>query len=205
MAETLSPSRLRQLAEVQPEQGRVLSVFMDLDPSEFGTPPARASQITSLVTDARHRVDELDDLSHDEQKALRADVETVRDVLSQPGIADDGARGVAVFACSPAGLLETVRVPHPLAQKVVIDRTPYVDPLLHCPRRRPLVRAARQPAQRALLPGHSRRSSRRPTASRTTSTRSTARAAGRSRATSARSRRTCETTSSTSPRWRSTV
>src|SRR3954451_7941122 len=130
MAETLSPSRLRRLAELQPEQGRVLSVFMALDPSEFGTPPARASQITSLLTDARHRVDELDDLSHDEQKALRADLETVRDVHAQPGIADEGASGVAVFACSPAGLLETLRVPHPLAQKVVIDRTPCVDPLL---------------------------------------------------------------------------
>jgi peptide chain release factor subunit 1 len=130
MAETLSPSRLRQLAEVQPEQGRVLSVYMDLDPSEFGTPPARASQITSLVTEARHRIDELDDLDHEEQKALRADLEAVRDVLSQPGIADDGARGVAVFACSLAGLLETIRVPHPLAQQVVIDRTPFVDPLL---------------------------------------------------------------------------
>jgi peptide subunit release factor 1 (eRF1) len=130
MAETLSPRRLRQLAEVQPEQGRVLSVYMDLDPSVFGTPPARASQITSLVTEARHRIDELDDLSHEEQKALRADVEAVRDALSQPGIADDGARGVAVFACGPAGLLETIRVPHPLAQKVVVDRIPCVDPLV---------------------------------------------------------------------------
>ena len=130
MAETLSPSRLRQLAEVQPAEGRVLSVYMDLDPSEFGTPPARASQITSLVTDARHRVDELDDLSHEEQKALRADVEAVRDVLSQPGIADAGTRGVAVFACSPVGLLETIRVAHPLAQRVVIDRSPCVEPLL---------------------------------------------------------------------------
>jgi peptide chain release factor subunit 1 len=127
MAETLSPSRLRQLAEVQPEQGRVLSVYMDLDPSEFGTPPARASQITSLVTEARRRIDELD---HEERKALRADLEAVRDALSQPGIADDGARGVAVFACGPAGLLETVRVSHPLAPKVVIDRSPYVEPLL---------------------------------------------------------------------------
>jgi peptide chain release factor subunit 1 len=127
---SLAHSRLRQLAEVQPAEGRVLSVYMDLDPSEFGTPPARASQITSLVTDARHRVDELDDLSHDERKALRADVEAVRDVLSQPGIADAGARGVAVFACSPAGLRETVRVPFPLAAKVVIDRTPFVEPLL---------------------------------------------------------------------------
>src|SRR4051794_21373449 len=144
MAETLSPSRLRQLAEVKPEQGRVLSVYMDLDPSEFGTPPARASQITSLVTDARHRVDELDDLTHDEQKALRADVEAVRDVLSQPGIADDGARGVAVFACGPAGLLETVRVPHPLAQKVVVDRTPCGAPPL----------TGQDGGRRGRLPGH---------------------------------------------------
>jgi peptide subunit release factor 1 (eRF1) len=130
MADTLSPSRLRQLAEVQPEQGRVLSVYMDLDPSEFGTPPARASQISSLVTEARHLIDELDDLDHDELKALRADLEAVEDALSQPGIAEGGARGAAVFACGPAGLLETVRVPQPLAQKVVVDRTPYVEPLL---------------------------------------------------------------------------
>jgi peptide chain release factor subunit 1 len=127
MAETLSPSRLRQLAEVQPEQGRVLSVFMDLDPSEFGTPPARASQITSLVTEARRLIDELD---HEERKALHADLDAVQDALSQPGIADGGVRGVAVFACGPAGLLETVRVSHPLAPKVVIDRTPYLEPVL---------------------------------------------------------------------------
>src|SRR3954454_14649413 len=130
MAQTLSPTRLRQLADVQPAQGRVLSVYMDLDPSEFGTPPARASQITSLVTEARHRIDELDDLDHEEQKALRADLDAVRDVLSQPDIADDGARGAAVFACSPAGLMETIRVPHPVAQRVVVDRTPCVEPLL---------------------------------------------------------------------------
>src|SRR3954469_2886920 len=97
MAETLSPSRLRQLAEVQPEQGRVLSVYMDLDPSEFGTPPARASQITSLVTDARHRVDELDDLDHEEHKARRAGVGAVAGGPSQPGIADAATPGVAVF------------------------------------------------------------------------------------------------------------
>jgi peptide chain release factor subunit 1 len=130
MAETLSPARLRDLADVRPEQGRVLSVYMDLDPAEFGTPPARTTQITSLITDARHHIEELDDLSHDELKALRADVETVRETLSQPGLADGGTRGVAVFACGPAGLLETVRAPKPLPSKVVIDRAPFVEPLV---------------------------------------------------------------------------
>ena len=130
MADTLSPARLRELAELQPDEGRVLSVYMDLDPAEFGTAPARTTQITSLITDARHHVDELDDLTHDERKALKADVETVRETLSQPGIADSGTRAAAVFACSPAGLLEVVRTPRALPPKVVVDRTPYVEPLM---------------------------------------------------------------------------
>src|SRR4051794_40108556 len=130
MAETLSPSRLRQLAEVQPEAGRVLSVYMDLDPSEFGIAPARSSLITSLVTDARHRIDGLEDLTHDEKKALRADVDTVHEVLAQPGIAAAAPRGAPASPCTPAGLLETVRVARPLESKVVVDRTPYVEPLL---------------------------------------------------------------------------
>jgi peptide subunit release factor 1 (eRF1) len=130
MADQVSPRRIRELAELRPEQGRVLSVYMDLDPSEFATPAARTSLVTSVVTEARHRIEELDDLSHDELKALRADVESVRDVLSAPGIADDGTRGVAVFACGPAGLLETVRAPHPLPNRAVVNAAPFVEPLL---------------------------------------------------------------------------
>lgn len=130
MADILTSSRLRQLAELRPEQGRVLSVYMDLDPSEFATPSARASLVTSLVTDARHRIEEVDDLTHDELMGLRADADAVHAVLSQPGIADEGARGVAVFACGPAGLLETIRAPHPLPSRVVVDRAPFLEPLL---------------------------------------------------------------------------
>ena len=130
MADTLTPKRLRQLAELRPDQGRVLSVYMDLDPSEFATPAARTSLVTSLITDARHRIEALDDLTHDELKALHADVEAVREILSRPAIADEGTRGVAVFACGPAGLLETVRVPHRLSSRVVVDRAPHVEPLL---------------------------------------------------------------------------
>jgi peptide chain release factor subunit 1 len=130
MADTLTRSRLRRLADLRPERGRVLSVYMDLDPSEFATPPARASLVTSLITDARHQVDALADISHDELKSLRNDVEAVREALTQPGIADEGARGAAVFACEPAGLLETIRLPYPISSRVVVDETPWVEPLL---------------------------------------------------------------------------
>ena len=130
MAETLTPTRLRRLAELAPEHGRVLSVYLNLDPSEFATPPARASAISSLMNDAQHKVEESDrELPHDDRMALRADLNTVRGVLEQPGIADEGTRAVAVFACGPAGLLETVRVRRPLESRVVIDDTPYVQPL----------------------------------------------------------------------------
>ncbi len=130
MADTLTRTRLRQLAERTPERGRVLSVYLNLDPAEFATPPARASAITSVLNDAQHKVEDIDsDLPHDDRMALRADIDAVREVLQQPSIADAGTRAVAVFACGPAGLLETVRIRRSVESRVVIDATPYVEPL----------------------------------------------------------------------------
>jgi peptide chain release factor subunit 1 len=130
MVETLTRTRLRRLAEIAPEHGRVLSVYLNLDPTEFATPPARSSAIGSLMNDAQHKVEESDsDLPHDEKMALRADLEAVRGLLEQPDIAGEGTRAVAVFACGPAGLLETVRVGRPLESRVVIDDTPFIGPL----------------------------------------------------------------------------
>ena len=45
-------TRLRRLAELHPERGKVLSVFFNLDPREFATPPARAPEIHSGLTAA---------------------------------------------------------------------------------------------------------------------------------------------------------
>jgi len=130
MVETLTRTRLRRLAELAPERGRVLSVYLNLDPSEFATPSARASAITSVMNDAHHKVEETNgDLAHDDRMALRADLDAVREVLQQPNIADEGARAVAVFACGPTDLLETVRVTRPLESRVVIDATPFIQPL----------------------------------------------------------------------------
>jgi peptide subunit release factor 1 (eRF1) len=129
-ADALTRGRLRRIASVRPDNGRVLSVFLNLDPSELPTPPARASAITSVMTDAAHRVEAADDLTHDEKTALREDVERVRELLRAPGIASDGVRGLAVYACKPAGLLEVVRLSHPVEQRVCLDRTPYVEPLV---------------------------------------------------------------------------
>jgi peptide chain release factor subunit 1 len=130
MAEPITQTRLRELAAVHPEQGRVLSVFLNLDPAQFGTPAARSSAITSVITDAAHKVDEADGLSHDERLALRDDVERVREVLLGADVAANGTRAVAVYACGPADLLEIVRLRRPVDNRVELGRTAFVEPLV---------------------------------------------------------------------------
>ncbi|WP_028057592.1 baeRF10 domain-containing protein [Candidatus Solirubrobacter pratensis] len=130
MAEPITQTRLRALADVRPERGRVLSVFLNLDPTEFATPPARSSAITSVMTAAAHKIESKEGLSHEERIGLRADVERVGEVLAGSGIAGNGTRGVAVFACGEAGLLEVVRLRRPVDSKVVLDRTAFVEPLV---------------------------------------------------------------------------
>ena len=130
MATTITRNRLRELADVKPDRGRVLSVILNLDPAEFATPPARSTAVTSVLTEAAHRVDEADGLDHDERAALRADVERVREALMASDIAQNGSRGVAVYACKPADLLEVIRINRPVESRVVLDRSPYLEPLV---------------------------------------------------------------------------
>ena len=129
-ANTITRGRLRRLAELRPERGLVLSVFFNLDPSEFATPAARATEVNSVVTAAARRVDEVEGLDHDERAALRADVERVREVLRGSDVASNGTHGIAVFACGPEGLLEVVRLAHPIESRAIVDDRPCVEPLV---------------------------------------------------------------------------
>ena len=122
--------RLRRLAEVRPERGRVLSVFLNLDPSEFAVGPARATEIHSVLNDAARRVEQVEALDHDAKQALREDLERVRATLEASDIADGGTQGVAVYACSPAGLFEVIRLPHPIETRAVVEFRPVIEPLV---------------------------------------------------------------------------
>jgi peptide chain release factor subunit 1 len=129
-ATTTGRGRLRRLAEIHPDRGRVLSIYFDLDPSEFSTGEARASQITSVCDEAAKLVETLkDELEHDELVGLREDVDRVRELFDPQRMGQGGARGIAVFACGPAGLLEVLRTAHPLDSRVEIGETPYLEPL----------------------------------------------------------------------------
>jgi hypothetical protein len=85
--QTIDVDTLRRLSAVRPDGAKVLSLYINLDPTEFATPPARASAITSLMNDAQHQVEEIDgDLSHDDRMALREDVDAVREALASRGV-----------------------------------------------------------------------------------------------------------------------
>ena len=129
-ANTITRGRLRRLAELRPERGLVLSVFFNLDPSEFATPAARSTEVNSVVTAAAHKVDQAEGIGHDERQALRADVERVRDVLRGSDVASNGTHGLAVFACGPEGLLEVVGLAHPIESRAIVDDHPCVEPLV---------------------------------------------------------------------------
>jgi peptide subunit release factor 1 (eRF1) len=127
----LRPARLRELAVLRPEGACVLSVFLNLDPAHFAEPPKRASEIRSVVDEARRLARakvESDGLGHDEKVALRADLDRVEEFLQD--FSPKGAHGLAVYACGPADLFEVIRLPRPVPRRAVIDDSPFIEPLV---------------------------------------------------------------------------
>src|SRR5918999_328056 len=123
----LNSDLLRRLADTRPDGARVLSLFLNLDPSEFATPPARATEARSLIDQAERQLRDAGDLGHDEKKALRQDIERARDYFGR--LDADGAHGLALFACGPADLFEAIKLPRPIETRAVVDDSPFVEPL----------------------------------------------------------------------------
>src|SRR4051794_15013313 len=129
-ASTSSRGRIRRLAELRPERGRVLSLYFDLDPASFATGADRATQITSLLDEAGKAVEAMkDDLEREELIGLREDVERAGDLFDPQSMGQGGVRGIAVFLCGPSDVTEIVRTPYPLDHGFFIGETPYLEPL----------------------------------------------------------------------------
>src|SRR3979409_1618672 len=100
---------LRRLAGLRPPQGKGLSLYLDLDPSVFATPAARETEITSVLDEADRQARAFDG-GHEEKIALREDVERAREFFAS-GFSAKGAGSFALFACRPADLFETLKLP----------------------------------------------------------------------------------------------
>jgi peptide chain release factor subunit 1 len=125
---------LRQLAELRLDRPLVLSLYLDLDPSRFGTPPARATAVRSLLDEADRRVRDQDGLPHDDRAALQEALERAR-VFLERELPTEGAHAVAVFSSVPADLFETVKLPRSVPNRVALGRSPLIGPLARLARR----------------------------------------------------------------------
>jgi hypothetical protein len=125
---------LRRLAELRLDRPVVLSLYLDLNPSEFATPPARATAVRSLLDEADRRVRDQHGLSHDDRSDLHASLERARTFLRRE-LPTEGAHAVAVLACASADLFETLRLPRSVPNRVAIGYSPLVAPLVRMERR----------------------------------------------------------------------
>ena len=123
----LTKAAVRHLAQLRAPGGKVLSLYLNLDPSEFATAPARKSAVTSLLDEAHRRVEETNGLDHDGKETLRADLERAREYFSSGDFAK-GAHAVAVFAAGPE-VFESLKLPRPVEAGVAIGETAYIAPL----------------------------------------------------------------------------
>src|SRR3954454_7778104 len=137
MGQVAAPDRdgLRRLAEIRLDKPAVLSLYLELDPSQFAVPRARASEVRSLIDDADRRVRELHDgLSHDDRGELQRSVERAREFL-EGDLDAEGAHGVAVFVSQSADLFEAMKLPRGVSARVAVDYSPVVGPLAGLARR----------------------------------------------------------------------
>jgi len=126
--------QLRSLAELRLDRPVVLSLYLNLDPSQFATPPARKTAVRSLVDEAERRLREANGLSHDDKKALQASLERATSFLEND-LPSDGAHGIALFASEPTELFEALKLPRSVPNRVAIGHSPLVGPLARLARR----------------------------------------------------------------------
>jgi peptide chain release factor subunit 1 len=134
--QVMAPDRdeLRRLAQVRLDRPIVLSLYLNLDPSDFATPPARATAVRSLLDEADRRVRDLHDLPHDHRMDLRASLDRASALL-EGDLPTEGAQALAVFAAESAELFEALKLPRPVPNRVAIRRSPLIAPLARLARR----------------------------------------------------------------------
>ena len=134
--QVMAPDRaeLRRLAEVQLDRPVVLSLYLNLDPSDFATPPARATAVRSLLDEADRRVRDLRDLPHADRMDLRASLDRASALL-EGDLPTEGAQALAVFVAESAELFEALKLPRPVPNRVAIRRSPLIAPLARLARR----------------------------------------------------------------------
>ncbi|WP_433608176.1 hypothetical protein ACQP2P_34740 [Dactylosporangium sp. CA-139114] len=117
----ISQDVVNRLIRFQGGRFPVISMYLGIGPDK-----SARSQVSSLL----HQIEPLSEdksLEHDVRLSIRTDMRRIKDLAHeerlQPG-------GLAIFASSGNGLFERVSLPRPVRDRVVVDTTPWVRPML---------------------------------------------------------------------------
>jgi peptide chain release factor subunit 1 len=127
MAGTVTWSLLRELAEFRAEKGCVISLYLNLDPSEVPTPGGAQSRMNALLN-AAEKTDRTD-LTHAARQGLNADFQRIARWFDDD-FERDGARGLAVFAAALDNFWDVLSLPEPVRDGVRVGRDFYLAPLV---------------------------------------------------------------------------
>ena len=128
-ANQLTEDTLRSLSQVEADEPVVVTLFLDLDPAQFATPPARATQITSLLSDLDALLRD-GDLSHDAAEALKIDRERIESFLRDEDLDVGEAAALAIFSSDALDVWEVVKLPEPVGAAVHLDQRPILEPVM---------------------------------------------------------------------------
>lgn len=122
---------LRRMAQVQSvRDAAVISLYLDLSPSEYVLPKARVAEMESLLDRARQLYTDSEEHRRLEQQPLvRQDLDRVRAYL-EGDFSAGGARGVALYSCAQPELFEVVRLARPVSPSITVGPVPRLLPLL---------------------------------------------------------------------------
>lgn len=101
----------------------VLSMYVTLG---YDGLDAIRTRLNSLITEIRPLTRD-PSLDRRAQLSLRRDIERIE---GEPGLGQGTIGAVAVFSCSEGDLFEVVTLPRAVRDRIVVDQTPYVRPML---------------------------------------------------------------------------
>ena len=126
----LTPEWLRGLLERDTEGHAVLSLYLDLEPSQQPNLRERHMQASSLLAEVEQRQEQAGG-SHEQRMAAREDIARVRELLAEESeLAPEDARSLAIFCSTAAGIFEVVSLPEGVEPHASIDTQPFVAPLI---------------------------------------------------------------------------
>jgi peptide chain release factor subunit 1 len=124
--ELLTAERLQRIEGFAHEDLDVLSIYLSVPPLPGDAHAAGTSKADSLLHQIRPRAQD-GSLAHDRRVSLRGDIEDVAAIVAEMPVTP-GA--YAIFSCHGAGFLEVVKTPRAVRDRIIVQQTPWIRPLL---------------------------------------------------------------------------